>query len=94
MIRESRIERRLVDAVKKAGGHAYKFTSPGQAGVPDRIVLLPDGEVVFAEVKAPGGSVSPIQRVEISRIRRLGFRVVIVDDEDGIDDVLTGGWGE
>ena len=85
MIRESLIDRRLVQRVKKAGGVAYKWESPGRNGVPDRIVLLPDGEVVFAEVKAPGGVLSPIQRVEIDRIRSLGFRVVIVWDDDGIE---------
>ena len=88
MIRESRVEKRLVDAVRAVGGFAYKWTSPGRRGVPDRLVLLPDGELVFVEVKSPGGTLSPVQRVEIDRIRSLGFRVEVVSDEDGIERVM------
>lgn len=52
-MRESDIERRLVQGVKKLGGRAYKFVSPGNVGVPDRLVVLPGGVVLFVEVKAP-----------------------------------------
>lgn len=52
-VREDVIERHLVNEVKKAGGIAYKFTSPGRRGVPDRIVLLPNGKIIFVECKAP-----------------------------------------
>ena len=50
---ESAIEGRLRDRVKLLGGRCLKFVSPGQNGVPDRIILLPGGRVVFAELKAP-----------------------------------------
>lgn len=88
MIRESLIEKRLVAAVKSAGGVAYKFTSPARSGVPDRIVILPGGRVTFVEVKSPGGCISEIQKVEIARLRSLGCRVVVVHDSDGIERVL------
>lgn len=58
-MRESDIERRLVQGVKKLGGRAYKFVSPGNVGVPDRLVVLPGGVVLFVEVKAPDGRLSP-----------------------------------
>ena len=38
---EREIEKKLVDGVRKLGGRAYKFVSPGNDGVPDRIVVLP-----------------------------------------------------
>ena len=57
-MRESDIERRLVQGVKKLGGRAYKFVSPGNVGVPDRLVVLPGGIVLFVEVKAPDGRLS------------------------------------
>lgn len=58
-VREEVIERHLVNEVKKAGGIAYKFTSPGRRGVPDRIVLLPNGKIIFVECKAPGEKPRP-----------------------------------
>ena len=54
-ITEKQVERNFVKAVKEAGGLAMKFVSPGRVGVPDRIVLLPGGRAVFAEIKRPGG---------------------------------------
>lgn len=39
MTRESVIEKHLVDAVKKSGGIAYKFKSPGRRNVPDRMLV-------------------------------------------------------
>ena len=53
-MRENEIEAKLVKAVKDVGGVCWKFTSPGTAGVPDRIVLMPSGRIGFVEVKAPG----------------------------------------
>lgn len=62
-MREREVEKHLVDRVKEIGGLCWKFTSPGTAGVPDRIVILPWGKVVFVELKAPNGKLRPIQVV-------------------------------
>lgn len=51
---EEELERKLVNEVKQLDGRAYKFVSPGNAGVPDRLVILPGGKVGFAEIKRPG----------------------------------------
>lgn len=53
-MREQFIEKKFTDAVKKMGGIAPKFVSPGLDGVPDRLVLLPMGRMAFVEFKAPG----------------------------------------
>lgn len=53
---EKEIEKKLVDAVKAAGGQCLKWTSPGTTGLPDRIVLLPRGKIAFVELKRPRGS--------------------------------------
>lgn len=57
-MKESEIEARLVRGVKALGGVAYKFVSPGNVGVPDRLVVLPGGRVIFVELKAEGGRLS------------------------------------
>jgi hypothetical protein len=58
---EKHIEQKLVKAVKAAGGMAPKFISPGLAGMPDRLVLLPKGKMAFVEVKSPGMKPRPLQ---------------------------------
>jgi hypothetical protein len=76
--RESSIERHLVAQVKAA----YKFTSPGRRGVPDRLVLLPGGRTVFVECKAPSEQPRPDQVREHNRLRALGFNVVVLDSKN------------
>ena len=55
---EKEIEKRLCDGVKKLGGYAYKFTSPGNDGVPDRMVIMPGGDITFVELKTDTGKLS------------------------------------
>lgn len=58
-MRERFIERKFVESVKKKGGFAPKFVSPGLDGMPDRIVLFPIGKIAFVELKAPGENMRP-----------------------------------
>ncbi|EBC3783260.1 VRR-NUC domain-containing protein [Salmonella enterica] len=80
--RESIIEKHLVAEVKKAGGIAYKFVSPGHRSVPDRIVLLPGGRLVFVECKAPGKLPRVDQLREHERLRALGFTVAVLTSKN------------
>ncbi|WP_249926196.1 VRR-NUC domain-containing protein [Escherichia coli] len=80
--RESLIEKHLVAEVKKAGGVAFKFVSPGRRSVPDRIVLLPGGRIVFVECKSPGKPPRPDQLRTHERLRKLGFTVVVLDSKE------------
>jgi len=72
---ESRVERALVKGVRDIGGWALKFVSPGNAGVPDRLVLLPGGRIVFVELKQDHGRLSPLQKQMHFRLRELGMEV-------------------
>ena len=78
-VREKELEKKMVRAVRRCGGLALKFVSPGIAGVPDRIVLLPGGRLVFAEMKAPGEKPGALQAFRHEQLRKLGFRVVVID---------------
>lgn len=86
---EREIERKLVKAVKTAGGLALKFTSPGYAGVPDRIVLMPGGMMCFAELKAPGKVMRPLQLKRKMELESLGFRVFCIDSIEQIQEVIS-----
>ena len=85
---EKQIEQNLVKAVKNMGGIAPKFVSPGFDGMPDRIVLLPKGHMAFVEVKAPGKKPRPLQAARHGLLRRLGFRVYVLDDPEQIGGIL------
>ena len=74
-MRENVIERQLAMAVKKMGGMAVKFVSPGLDGVPDRIVLLPDKKMAFVELKVPGKKLRPLQEKRKRQLEALGFPV-------------------
>ena len=83
---ERDIERALVGMVKRHGGLCYKFVSPGNPGVPDRIVLLPGGRVIFVETKRPrGGKVAPLQAWWSGILKKLGFRHVFIKNKTDID---------
>ena len=85
---ENRIEKRLKAEVEKIGGKSLKFTSPGVAGVPDRIVLLPHGKLIFVELKAPGKTPSPIQKYRAKEYRALGFDVRCIDSVIKIKELM------
>ncbi len=88
-MKESEIEAWLVRGVKALGGVAYKFVSPGNVGVPDRLVVLPGGRVVFVELKAEGGRLSPMQDRQISRLQELGADVTVVRGAEGVARYLA-----
>ena len=88
-MREKEIERKLVQAVRGAGGLAVKFVSPGLSGVPDRLLLFTGGKAAFCEVKAPGQKPRPLQEHRIARLRSLGFRAYVVDSEEKIGEMIS-----
>ena len=81
---ESRIEALLVRKIKQAGGWALKLVSPGNAGVPDRLVLLPGGRIFFVELKTETGRLSPLQEFVHGRLRRLGMDVRVLYGRDQV----------
>ena len=87
-MREKIIEQKLVGAVRTAGGIAPKLTCPGFDGMPDRLVLLPEGKIGFVEVKAPGKQPRPLQVARHALLRRLGFKVYVLDAPEQIGGML------
>ena len=88
-MREKQIEQKLTLMVKAAGGIAPKFVSPGFAGMPDRLVLLPDGVLAFAELKAPGMKPRALQLARHEMLKRLGFKVYVIDGTEQIGEMLN-----
>lgn len=87
-MREREIEEKLRVESQKRGGLAMKFVSPGLVGVPDRIVILPQGRLGFVELKAPGEKPRKIQLRRMEQLRKLGFLVYVLDDKEKIGEIL------
>ena len=81
---EREIEKKLADGVRKLGGRAYKFVSPGNDGVPDRIVVLPGRVPKLIELKTETGRLSSLQNVQIKKLKDLGQDVRVLY---GLEDV-------
>lgn len=81
---EKEIEKILATEVKKLGGKAYKFVSPGNSGVPDRIVIFPKKSPVFVELKTDTGVLTNLQAVQVKRLRELGQTVEVVKGITGL----------
>ncbi|WP_443660132.1 VRR-NUC domain-containing protein [Clostridium algidicarnis] len=89
-MQESKVENRLKKEIELIGGKAPKFVSPGMSGVPDRIVLLPGGRIVFVELKAPGKKPRPMQEYRIKELRTLGFEVKVIDSVEEVIKFVEG----
>lgn len=77
-MKETEIEKILVHEVKKLGGIAYKWISPGNNGVPDRIVIFPGMQPVFVELKTDKGRLTALQEAQIRKLDVLGQKVAVV----------------
>lgn len=88
---ERDVERRLKDQLKKRIPEAMclKFTSPGSSGVPDRVILLPDGTTLWVEVKRPGEVPRPLQTAMHERMARAGAVVLVVDSREAVDLLIS-----
>ncbi len=87
-MREKTLERKLTEAVKAMGGISPKFISPGFDGMPDRLVLLPDGKCGFVEVKRQGEKPRPLQEARHGMLRQMGYKVFVLDDAEQIGGVI------
>jgi hypothetical protein len=88
MLRERDIEQYLRKRVKEKGGTAYKFESPGNAGVPDRIVVFPGGRIIFVELKAPGKKPTNLQLAQHRKLTNLGCTVLVIDSKEKVDEFI------
>lgn len=86
---EKSIEQYLVKKARDVGGKAWKFVSPGNMGVPDRVVTFPSGQAVFTEVKCETGRLSDPQKNQIKKLKALNQAVRVVYSKKDVDDLAA-----
>lgn len=89
-MKESELEKKFCGMVARAGGKAYKFISPNNAGVPDRIVILPGGRIGFVELKRPGQAPRKLQQFRMAELEQLGCYTAVVDSMACAEAVIDG----
>lgn len=85
---EAQIEKHLFYEIRKLNGLAYKFTSPGHAGVPDRVILLPNGTTIFVELKREDGRLSSLQIETIRFFQENNIEVYVLYSKEEVDDFI------
>ena len=80
---ESSYQKKLINRYEKEEGYlVLKLIQVQKAGYPDLLLLKPNGEIRFVEVKAKRGRLSKIQKYRIDELKRLGFDVEVAKSED------------
>ena len=85
---EKFLEKKLREEIKKIGGLAIKFTSPYFTGMPDRMVLMPNGNLWFVEVKSTGKKLRGIQQAQAKRLQELGFKTRVIDSDESLGSFM------
>lgn len=85
---EKDLERKLSQGVKKLLGLSFKFVPLLVSGIPDRICLLPGGRIFFAEIKTTKQKPKKLQLFWHAKLRKLGFRVEVIDTSEQIENIL------
>jgi hypothetical protein len=88
-MKESEIETYFVWTVERMGGKAYKFASPSQRGVADRIACLPNGQTWFVELKTKNGRLSPLQKMFAAEVLGLKQKHTVLWSKEAIDEWRT-----
>lgn len=93
-MKESQIEAYLVRKVKERGGLCYKFVSPGSPGVPDRLIILPNGRTIFVELKTDVGRLANIQKWQRGEMEKRGADVRVLYGLDAVKGFLREVFGD
>lgn len=90
-MREAQLEAKCRKYTESKGGKLYKWVSPMNAGVPDRILILPHKRPVFVEFKTETGRLSMLQEAVADELRSLGQKVYVVRSFETFKKLVDGG---
>lgn len=87
-VSEKMIERYLVEKAKNIGLPCLKYSNPNMVGYPDRLLVLPDGRVIWVELKSKGRKPTKIQQARIAELSGMGHEVRVIDNKADIDKLI------
>lgn len=88
-ISEKAIERYLVEQAKLYGLLCLKYSNPNMTGYPDRLLVLPDGRVVWVELKSKGRRPTKLQKLRHNELSEMGHLVRVIDNKPEIDELIN-----
>lgn len=88
-VSEKAIERYLVELAKQIGLPCLKYSNPNMVGYPDRLLVLPAGEVIWVELKSKGRKPSKVQQLRIAGLSEMGHTVYVIDNKADIDKLIN-----
>ena len=86
---ETELEKSFNRIAKEHGWLPFKFVSPGNRAVPDRLYFRA-GVTVLLEWKLPGKTPTAHQWHWLDQFRRQGFQAEYVDSHDIASDIIQG----
>lgn len=86
---EKQVEDYLRLRIEQREGRAYKFTSPGNAGVPDRIAILPGGRIHFIELKGSNGVLTQLQKKKLRELKTVGCSAMVIGSREDVDELMS-----
>lgn len=88
-VSEKAIEKHLVKLTKEIGLPCLKYSNPNMVGYPDRLIVLPDGAVVWVELKSKGRKPNKAQEIRIAELRGMGHKVEVIDNKADIEKLIN-----
>lgn len=85
---EKAIERYLVDMAKQNGLLCLKYSNANMVGYPDRLLVLPDGQVAWVELKSKGRKPTKIQQLRMAELSGMGHPVIVIDNKADVDELF------
>lgn len=85
---EKKLEAALREMIKKMGGWSIKMEANFISGLPDRLCLLPNAVIFFAELKTTGKKPTKIQSLVHRRLSKMGFKIYLIDSIEELKRVI------
>ena len=86
---ERQIQVKCIELLKKRGGFAVKVDSTSSRGWPDLLCVLPNGTILFVELKTKTGKTSKLQDYMINKLKRNKANVYIIRSVEAFDRLVT-----
>lgn len=74
---EQKIQAKRIKELEEQGYYVIKLLKTNKNGIPDLIAIPPNSDVLFSEIKKPGGKVSKLQEYRLKELDNHGVRTEI-----------------